>query len=86
MINKESSLLSCAAYNKIPGLVCLLLLIALALSLPYVVGAQEPLEPPSTPDAERGSALFAERCVNCHGPSGQGNGEMAPDLPAPPRD
>ncbi len=86
MINKESSLLSCAAYNKIPGLVCLLLLIALALGLPSVVVAQEPSEPPSTPDAERGSALFVERCVNCHGPSGQGNGEMAPDLPAPPRD
>jgi mono/diheme cytochrome c family protein len=86
MINKESSLLSCAACNKLPGLVSLLILIILALSLPYAVEAQEPLEPPSIPSAESGSVIFADRCANCHGPSGRGDGEMAPDLPSPPRD
>lgn len=37
-----------------------------------------------TPDAQTGLALFAERCVNCHGPLGMGDGTMAAQLAAPP--
>jgi mono/diheme cytochrome c family protein len=48
--------------------------------------AQEPILPPVTPDAETGLSLFAERCIACHGPAGQGNGEMADRLPKPPAD
>ena len=47
--------------------------------------AQEPLEPPVLPDAHNGLPLYAERCANCHGPDGHGDGEMADNLPKPPR-
>ena len=30
--------------------------------------------------------VFADRCANCHGPAGQGDGEMAGQLELPPRD
>jgi len=91
MKNREFLILSRLASNprgKLIGLVSLILLISLSLSLSLsaVANAQEPLEPPSTPDAESGSRLFADRCSNCHGPKGEGNGEMAVDLPMPPRD
>ena len=47
--------------------------------------AQEPVTPPAaTPDAGAGLQLFAERCAACHGPLGQGDGEMAAQLPRPP--
>ena len=29
--------------------------------------------------------IFNERCANCHGPLGHGDGELAANLPAPPR-
>jgi mono/diheme cytochrome c family protein len=85
MKNREFLILSRLASNprgKVIGLVLLLLLFGLSA----VAKAQEPLEPPSIPDAESGSRLFADRCINCHGPAGEGNGEMAGDLPMPPRD
>jgi hypothetical protein len=31
-------------------------------------------------------ALYAQRCLNCHGPSGQGDGPMAANLPIPTPD
>ena len=30
---------------------------------------------------QRMDALYAQRCLNCHGPSGQGDGPMAANLP-----
>lgn len=36
------------------------------------------------PAAEAGQQIFAERCANCHGPTGEGDGEMSDRLPAPP--
>jgi cytochrome c/uncharacterized membrane protein len=89
MKNREFLIFSRLASNprgKVIGLVLLLLLVGLSLSLAAVANAQEPLEPPSTPDGENGSQLFADRCANCHGTAGEGNGEMAGDLPMPPRD
>jgi mono/diheme cytochrome c family protein len=89
MNNRKFLILSRLASNprgKVIGLVSFLLLFVLSLSLSAVANAQEPLEPPSTPDVENGSQLFADRCVNCHGIAGEGNGEMAGDLPLPPRD
>ena len=61
----------------------LALLIVLA-SLTSPLAAQEPTLPPVQPDAEIGNDLFQERCANCHGPAGQGDGEFAVDLPQPP--
>lgn len=48
--------------------------------------AQEPLQPPPQPgDAMAGFQLFQERCANCHGPRGMGDGELAAQLPSPPK-
>jgi mono/diheme cytochrome c family protein len=66
----------------------LLLLPLLALLLAFAIGAaaQEPVLPDTPPDAATGLSLFADRCANCHGPAGQGDGELAARLPAPPAD
>ena len=42
-----------------------------------------PLAPPA---AAEGGLLFLEHCAACHGPSGQGDGELVAQLPAPPPD
>ena len=47
--------------------------------------AQEPVTPPTVqPDGDIGFGLFQQRCANCHGPLGAGDGELAGSLPAPP--
>ena len=35
---------------------------------------------------ERMDALYAQRCLNCHGTSGRGDGPIAASLPVPPPD
>ena len=43
----------------------------------------------SAPSAEvlaRGKAGFEAYCISCHGPSGRGNGPVAPTLRPPPKD
>ena len=40
--------------------------------------------PLAPPDAAAGGTLYLERCANCHGPTGAGDGELAVNLPAPP--
>ncbi|MEW5986381.1 MAG: c-type cytochrome [Chloroflexota bacterium] len=47
--------------------------------------AQAPTLPTTPAEAETGLAIFGERCATCHGPLGLGDGEMAAQLPAPPR-
>ncbi len=89
MINRNIPTLSLRASStrrKLIGLVFLLLLVVLSLPLSPAARAQEPLEPPAKPDAENGTRIFAGRCANCHGFTGEGDGEMAGDLPMPPRD
>ncbi len=49
------------------------------------VDAQEPALPQTPPTAEVGLAIFADRCANCHGPIGNGDGELSTQLPKPPR-
>ncbi|MCA9971048.1 MAG: c-type cytochrome [Anaerolineales bacterium] len=61
-----------------------LLLPLLLFALPSA--AQETAVPEATPNAANGLNIFAARCANCHGPFGQGDGELAVNLPAPPRD
>ena len=66
------------------ALLTLFTLLLLAGLVP--ANAQEPLEPADLPDAHNGLPLYADRCANCHGPNGQGDGEMADNLAKPPRD
>jgi mono/diheme cytochrome c family protein len=52
---------------------------------PLPVAAQESTPVPTeAADANVGMALFQQRCANCHGITGLGDGEMAGDLPRPP--
>ncbi len=46
--------------------------------------AQEVVVPDAVADAERGLLLYQTRCASCHGVSGAGDGEMAPDSIQPP--
>lgn len=62
----------------------LLTLIALAalLLLPAVGETQDPVLPSVTPEALPGLELFANRCANCHGEGGQGDGAMIEQMGA----
>lgn len=60
--------------------VLLFCFVALLFIFGVVASAQETV----IPDGEIGLALFGERCVNCHGPSGMGDGPMATQLAVPP--
>ncbi len=50
-----------------------------------IINAQEVNLPLTPPNAENGLAIFAERCANCHGPTGGGDGELAAQLLVEPR-
>lgn len=59
--------------------------IVLLFSLGYLgAEAQEPSLPFTPPNAEIGLEIFADRCANCHGPTGGGDGELAANLPKQP--
>lgn len=62
----------------------LFLLALLWLAAPRLGAAQDGATPPSQPDGEAGLTLFGERCANCHGPLGAGDGELTGDLPVQP--
>lgn len=62
----------------------LILLLVSFTQLFSTTAAQEPAVPQTTPDATVGLEIFAERCAPCHGPSGDGDGSMAGNLPIPP--
>jgi mono/diheme cytochrome c family protein len=61
----------------------LVLIISLWLAGPIAGLAQE-TGPELVPDGDAGLALFAERCANCHGPLGGGDGDLTGDLPVQP--
>jgi mono/diheme cytochrome c family protein len=52
-------------------------------AVPIAGWAQE-TGPEIVPDGDTGLALFAERCANCHGPLGGGDGELTGELPVRP--
>ena len=57
----------------VPLLLCLL---AVGLLWPAAGRAQDPVLPTATPDGFAGLELYADRCANCHGESGAGDGEL----------
>lgn len=60
------------------------LLVFFFLVLTGGVLAQTGAVPAEIPDAASGLPVHEERCANCHGTTGQGDGELAADLPNPP--
>ena len=50
-----------------------------------IADAQQVNLPLAPPNAENGLSVFAERCANCHGPTGGGDGELAAQLLVEPR-
>ncbi len=40
-----------------------------------------PLYPAEAPSLENGAAIYAEKCADCHGPQGKGDGEQGKQLP-----
>ena len=62
------------------------LLLAPSLEPAYPTSFYAPAEPYSAPSVARGSALFRENCVSCHGVSGRGDGPAAAGLPSRPAD
>jgi len=63
------------------------LLLALALALGGCRKAPPPIPPGPPTDAELAAAeaIYRERCSNCHGPEGRGDGASAQGLVPPPR-
>lgn len=47
-----------------------------ALARPLAGAAQDPVLPAATPQSLPGLELYAERCANCHGETGQGDGPL----------
>lgn len=66
------------------GLIFAGLLLLAALTFAGGAVAQSTSTPSEPPDAESGVAIYGERCANCHGQQGLGDGELAADLPNPP--
>ncbi|MCX9076364.1 MAG: c-type cytochrome, partial [Candidatus Methanoperedens sp.] len=60
-------------------------IVATLPSRPEVVDVGLPSAPP---DIVQGAQIYAENCIRCHGPGGQGNGELVLNgqIPTPPRD
>jgi len=66
------------------SVIILAIIMAAFATLSGVILAQEQL-PNNRPDSERGSEIFADRCIACHGVTGEGDGEMADRLEVPPQ-
>ena len=48
---------------------------------PTPVPTLGPLYPEQAPDVENGKAIYAEKCIDCHGEKGLGDGAQSKDLP-----
>lgn len=61
-----------------------MLMLILVLVAAGTIIAQESSTPTAPPDGAAGLTTFADRCANCHGPLGEGDGELAANLSNPP--
>ena len=48
---------------------------------PTPVPTLGPLYPSEAPNVENGKAIYAEKCIDCHGEKGLGDGAQSKDLP-----
>lgn len=71
-------------YGRIPAVLLILSLLLLLLVWRTPTRAQTPNVPAAIADVDRGYEIYLDRCVDCHGPTGNGDGEMAPLSPQPP--
>ena len=62
-----------------------LLLLLLATIIVSTAAAQSTAGETAAADLAAGLALYQERCANCHGPQGMGDGELSGSLPRTPR-
>lgn len=81
--HSHSGKLSLAGSGRLGWTLATLALVIL-FALGGSVAAQTVTLPAEPPDAVAGLATHAERCANCHGVTGQGDGELAANLPNPP--
>src|SRR5690606_17790855 len=66
-----------AARRRLLTLVSVFVVVMAAfLLLPRAGAAQDSVLPSATPEALPGLELFGERCANCHGETGQGDGAL----------
>ncbi len=63
----------------------LALVLLVGVGLAPTAAQESAPQPATSPDAANGLAIYANRCANCHGPLGAGDGELAANLPMPPR-
>lgn len=61
--------------------ICVLGVLALFVMLLQTAGAQEPTP---TGNVANGIVIYQQRCANCHGVTGQGDGQMAAQAISPP--
>ena len=61
--------------------ICVLGVLALFIVLLQTAGAQEPTP---TGNVANGIVIYQQRCANCHGVTGQGDGQMAAQAISPP--
>ena len=75
-----------AARRRLFGFALIVVILFSGLLLwPAAGQAQDPVLPAATPDGFAGLETYAERCANCHGATGAGDGELIAqtDNPAP---
>ena len=82
-IKPNYTCLTDSSSGRLVVIVAILFLFAVAV-VTGSASAQEGQTPEEPPDAEAGLPVHAERCANCHGETGQGDGELASNLPNPP--
>jgi len=78
------------SFSRLRKILFFVFLLALAMGMmghtPAAVHAQDGGKNDPVGRAYRGRALFSQKCVQCHGEQGQGNGPLTADLPSPPPD
>jgi mono/diheme cytochrome c family protein len=73
-----------SSYADRRKLFALSLTIVIILAVVGSAAGQSGSAPAQPPDAAAGLRVHAERCANCHGAQGLGDGELASGLPNPP--